>query len=150
MSVDESFKVLVDYSKTLIEMIKLGRYNFVTDINDQRFLLQGAGQHEVELVLVHLMDQPTTNKGLVYLNEQVKPAKIEHLLSFGAKYPDIQREFRVIALGSSFVNDWGFRGYPFLYSGGGMRGLRLCWRHGTDAHAHWNDDCRFLAVRKEV
>lgn len=78
------------------------------------------------------------------LAEGWDPAKLEHLLSFGEKYPDEQRKYPVIGLGSSCIID-GSRLVPRLGCSATKRNLTL---------NHWNGDWpgvfRFLAVRKKV
>jgi hypothetical protein len=145
--VRETYKVVVDYGLSLSEMIKLGNYGwFNDDITDKHFPMQGTGKHEVELVLVHLNQNATTKEVLEYLNrEGLEPAKIEHLLAFGAAYPEIQREFLVIAFGSVWVDVNGHRFYPSLDCLGGKRELLLDW---CDDARHWGATCRFLAVGK--
>ncbi|HDQ22661.1 MAG TPA: hypothetical protein ENN28_01655 [Candidatus Uhrbacteria bacterium] len=141
------FKVTVDYGMSLAEMIQAGQYDWFNDnITDKRFELKGAGQHEVNLVLVHLDRVATTKEVHEYLKEQgLEPAKIEHLLAFGTTYPEVQREFPVVALGSSFVDGHGDRLYPCLAGYGGGRRLNL-GLHDDDGH--WDGSCRFLAFRK--
>ena len=143
----ETYKVIVDYSLSLAKMIEAGKYDwFNEDITDKNFTIQGMGQHEVELVLVHLDRDATTKEVLDYLKEQcLEPAKIEHLLAFGAAYRDVQREFLIIALGSSFVNDNGNRFYPYLDGSDDWRKLSLYWEDDGDP---WDGACRFLALRK--
>jgi len=48
-------------------------------------------------------------------------------------------------LGSVWVNDNGNRNYPYLNCNDDQRKLNLNW-NGDDNH--WNDTCRFLALRK--
>ena len=48
-------------------------------------------------------------------------------------------------LGSSFVNDNGNRNYPYLNCNDGKRKLNLNW---NDDDNQWNDNWRFLALRK--
>jgi len=142
-----TYKVVVDYGKTLAEMIQLGKYDWVShDITDKHFPIQGAGTQEVELVLVHLNRDVTIKEALAHLDSNgLKVAGIEHLLAFGATYPEIQKEFPVVALGSAWVDDDGDRRYPFLRFVGGGRGLGLSW-DGDDNP--WRAYCRFLALRK--
>ncbi|MCX6743687.1 MAG: hypothetical protein NT116_05665 [Candidatus Parcubacteria bacterium] len=144
---EKIYKVVVDYSKTLAEMIKAGNYSwFNDDITEKYFPLQGAGQHEVEMELVHLNRNATTKEVLEHLNGLgLESAKIEHLLAFGVAYPDVQKEFPVIALGSVWVLSSGLRSSPCLFSSNGQRRLSLSWhKDGTP----WGEACRFLAVRK--
>jgi len=143
----DTFKVVVNYGKTLAEMIQFGKYGWVNDdITDKHFPIQGAGTQEAELVLVHLNRDATTKEVLAHLDSNgLKAAGIEHLLAFGATYPEIQKEFPVIALGSAWVNDNGNRNYPYLNFNDDKRKLNLNW---NDDDNHWNDNCRFLAVCK--
>jgi len=145
--VKETYKVVVDYGKSLAQMIEAGDYGWFNDsINDKNFPLQGVGQHEVELVLVHLNRNATTKEVLEYLDNQgLIPAKIEHLLAFGVAYPEIQKEFPVVALGSVWVGVNGSRNYPCLDCDDDQRKLDLIW-YGGDYP--WGGTCRFLALRK--
>lgn len=145
--VGETYKVIVDYGLSLSKMIELGKYDwFNDDITDKHFELQGAGQHEVELVLVHLNRNATTKEVLEHLNSLgLEPAKIEQLLAIGAAYPELQKQFPIIALGSVWVDVNGTRFCPYLDCHGGERRLGLAW---SDDGIHWNVACRFLAVGK--
>lgn len=143
--VADTYKVIVDYDKTLAEMISAGKYSYDNKFRYENFPIQGAGQHEVELVLVHLNRDATTKEVLEHLNSLgLEPAKIEHLLAFGAANPDVQREFRIAALGFVWV-EMGYRVYPCLSCEGGGRLLSVSYR---DDGGQWNDNWRFLALRK--
>jgi hypothetical protein len=143
----DTYKVIVDYSMTLTEMISAGKYSYVNFyISDKHFPIQGAGQHKFELVLVHLNKDATTKEVLAHLGSNgLKAAGIEHLLAFGAANSDVQREFPIVALGSVWVVDGGDRRYPDLSCGGGRRVLNQANGDGDD---WWKDNWRFLAIRK--
>ncbi|MCX6730172.1 MAG: hypothetical protein NT058_01595 [Candidatus Portnoybacteria bacterium] len=48
------FKIVVDFTKSLIEMIKAGKYDHVDpDITSEHFLANGLGRHELVPELVH-------------------------------------------------------------------------------------------------
>ncbi len=145
--IEKTYKVVFDYSQSLASMIKAGKYDWFNDhITDKHFSLEGEGQQEAELVLVHLDRDATTKEVREYMKEQgLEPAKIEHLLAFGTTYPELQRQFPIIALGSSFVDARGSRGCPCLDCGHDGRELNLDWNDDGD---RWHDSCRFLAVRK--
>jgi hypothetical protein len=142
-----TYKVVVDYSKSLSEMINLGEYGHVSDaIDDRYFSFVGVGQHEVELVLVHLGRPAWTKEVLEEMSEQgLEPAKIEHLLAFGAKYKDIQCEFPIVALGS-YRHPGSVRGYcPCLDKRMGRREIQ----NDSDSWgSSWKACHRFLAIRK--
>jgi hypothetical protein len=159
------FNIIVDYSLELSEMIKLGQYDWVNDDIIKHFTLQGLGKQAFDLVLVTVPEilewliaegqateeqiaekWVTTRQVIAYLaSHGLLAALIEHLLAFGATYPELQRQFLIIALGSSFVVDDGDRNYPCLNCDDGERRLNLRW---NDDDRHWDETCRFLAVGK--
>ena len=141
----QEYPVTVDYSKTLAEMISAGHYNGGNDeITAENFPFDGEGTVEVEVQLVHLNRVASTDEVLAHLEVNgLRPATLAELLAFGAANPDVQREFSVVALGSSWVSRLGARNVPYLYRRGAKRNLSL-YGHGDQ----WNEICRFLAVRK--
>jgi len=98
---------------------------------------------EIEFELVHLNKNATTETALAELEKrELRPALYEELLAFAAKYPDLQKQFPIAALGSVCRYDGSlYSPYVLWYDGG--RDLYFDW-FGHD----WHDRCRFLAVRK--
>jgi hypothetical protein len=141
------YTVVVNYDQNIKEMIKAGNYDWENyDINDKNFPVVGVGQEEHKLVLVHLDKAVTTKEALEEIGRRgLLPAKLEHLLAFGAKYPEKQREFPIVELGSGWVNPDGSRHVAFLFEVVGRRGLRLRWGDPGD---QWGGHSRFLAVSK--
>lgn len=166
----DTYIVSVDYTRTLAQMIEVGKYDWeASDITEEHFPIErpsnfsvptiDGGHHrtlsvqncEVKLVLVHLNNVARTDEVVRYMDKLgLRPARIEELLAFGEKYPDIQRHFPVAAIGSFWV-DSGHRNVPFLDSGSyrrisdERRILSLDW----DGRAlKWADRYRFLAVSK--
>lgn len=135
----------LDYSMSLQEMIAAGQYDWVNpDITAKRFPLTGKGTHDLVGKLIHLNRPVSSEEVVAELDKMgLRPATIEELLAFGAA-PDLQRNFPVLALGSSCLVDSGRR-VACLSRDGAERGLDLYWWSGR-----WNDDYRFLAVRKPV
>lgn len=157
----EVFPTTVDYRQSLGNMIKAGKYNYTNDdwIVAKNFPIEGsglpagqAGTIEFELVLVHF------SRGIDGSDDAIKEmtqmglesARIEHLLAFGATYPDVQRKYPIVCLGSSMVPRVGRRHVLVLLGSdenGGGRHLVLLplpnWADGFHAR------CRFLAVRKK-
>lgn len=139
------FKVAVDYGQTLEQMIAAGRYDWVSSgITPKRFPISGEGGAERELVLVHPNKVASTDEVLAELDRHgLRPAKIEEILALGAAHPELQREFPIVELGSSFVDGLGSRRFAYLGRYVALRGLRLfCDVDG------WGVRCRFLAARK--
>ena len=105
------YPVTVDYRKTVKEMVLAGRYDWKNDdINSENFPVSGEWAVSVNLELVHINKSVDSEGVLDYLEENgMRPATVEELLAFGATYPEIQREFPIICLGSSWVNPVGGR-----------------------------------------
>lgn len=143
-TVKKFFRVVVDYSKTLDEMIAAGLYDWKNDnINAKNFPVDGKGTSAVNVELIHFNRTIESNEALNELDKMgYRPATLPELLAFGAKYPDKQREFPIIALGSVWRR-LDFRCVACLVCGGGRRGLRLRWLLNG-----WRADDRFAAVRK--
>lgn len=75
----------------------------------------------------------------------LRPATLPELLAFGAKYPDKQREFPIVALGSVWRDLCGDRVVAYLGCDSSKRDLyldRLVYR--------WSAPFRFAAVRKSA
>jgi hypothetical protein len=144
VALPESTTLSVDYSRSLEAMIAAGNYDWTnSDITAKRFLVAGSGIEQFEIKLFHF-DRPMSSETAV---ETIKaagwePGQIEHLLAFGEKYPQEQRKYPIIALGSVVEVD-GRHYVPYLYRDDARRSLRLNW-WAYD----WHGLCRFLAVRK--
>jgi hypothetical protein len=140
--------VSVDYAKTLPDMIAAGRFDWVNgDITPKRFPIKGSGVVELETKVFHFDRYISSEDAVAAIKADDKanpwePAPIEALLAYGAKHPDEQRRYPIIALGS-VAGVRGGRSVPVLNRYGAERGLLLSW-WGRG----WYDDCRFLAVRK--
>ena len=131
---------------TLSELIALGRYDYENpDITAERFLIESDGQ-DGEPVIVHLNYAATTDQVLAEMETRgLKPARIEHLLVYGAKNTEEQRKYPFMCIGSSWLSPGGYRGFPCLGGDDGERGLFLRW---FVPDGQWVGVCRFLALRK--
>lgn len=138
------FTVEIDYGLALSGMIADGKYDWVNgDLTERLFRLTGRGIVVRNLQLLQY-DRTTSSEEVLKIIEAigVEPAAIEDLLAFGAKYPDEQRKYPVIALGSS-AEVRGDRYVPYLGRDGAKRRLSLsCSPRG------WARPCRFLARNK--
>lgn len=86
----------------------------------------------------------STDQALAELDKMnLKPAGIQECLAFGEKYPDVQRQFPIIFLGSVWQGPRGDRSCPYLGRDGSERDLYLSWFDDG-----WIDICRFAGVRK--
>lgn len=99
---------------------------------------------EIEFELVHLNKDASTDTARAELDKrELRPALYEELLAFAAKYPELQKQFPIVALGS-VCRYGGNLGSPYVNRSGAERGLGFGWL-GRD----WSGGCRFLAVRKQ-
>jgi hypothetical protein len=129
-------------------MIKAGNYDYVNDFlqnNDPvEGKIKGTGIVEVTLERVHFNEIVSTKEAIKRIKERgLLLAGAEHLFALGAKHPDLQREFPIVALRSVWLDSYGDRDVPCLWDVYGGRCLDLYWI-GRD----WGGDCRFLTVRK--
>ena len=138
-------KVLVDYAKPLKEMIQAGKYNWVNDnITSGHFPTTGTGQKEVEIMLFHF-NRPISSDDAIAEMEKAgyRPADPPEILALGVKYPELQKQFPIVALGS-----------PWWYPDGDRSVLYLDWLISGRRldlilfEADWYEDYRFAAVCK--
>ncbi len=131
--------------KSLQDAIAAGKYDYVNGyITAEHFKLEGEIVVDTKLVLYH-PDRDIESDDVVKELDQMglRPATLQELCAFGEKYPNIQREFPCVALGSVCVVSLGDRNVPYLgYWGAGRRLYLSCW---DDV---WGPRCRFLAARK--
>jgi hypothetical protein len=98
---------------------------------------------EVTFECVHMTRDATTDEVLAEMDRKgLRPALYEEVLGFAEKYPDEQRKYPIVALGSE-TRRGGTRGVACLWGDGCRRDLNLSWIYGA-----WHRDCRFPAVRK--
>jgi hypothetical protein len=164
-----SYRITVDWTRSLAEMIAAGRYDSSNSaITEGHFPLpspenvseqsrhprRGAyrtpgeftDDGAVEVEPVHLNRLMKTEEVLAELDRRgLRPATLPELLAFGEKHPDVQRKFPVVALGSVWAGPSGYRCVPCLSGYSGDRSLDLDWDEPGD---EWGGNYRFLAVRK--
>lgn len=140
----QAFKVMVDYTKSLKEMIKAGQYDWVNNgITSDHFPITGSGQKEKEITLFHFNRGISSDNAVVEMEEAgYRPALVEELLALGAAEKELQKQFPINALGSLWQPPDGRRFVPSLDWGSGGRGLSLGWFEGD-----WVGSWRFAAVR---
>lgn len=137
-----ALSIAVDYNMSLEDMIAAGRYDWANgDITKERFPIKGKGVKEFAVTLVHFGHFMSSDNAVKEMKKKwLRPATHDELLSFGAKYPDMQREFLIVALGFSALM-YDARFVLYLIKGCSGRHLNFgLWGDG------WNGDCRFLAI----
>lgn len=137
----------IDYNLPLAKMIALGHYKSVdSDILPFNFPIVGTGLVDVNLA-IFLFDRRISSVEVITEmdRENCDPTKIEHLLAFGAKYPEIQKQFPISALGSIWQISINLSMTPTLsVSGNNWRSLKLDYSNYT-----WKEIRGFLAVARK-
>jgi len=136
------YLVAVDCTMSLVDMIAAGKYDWVnSDIKAENFPIEGKVKADVAMRLFHFDKDMSTDAVKAEMDKEGwKPASIWHLLFFGAKYPELQKQFPIVALGSVWHGSVAYLGW---YSVDRQRVLGL-----DRIECDWVGDWRFLAVRK--
>ena len=158
LDLNANFYITVDYTQSPLDMITSGHYDWRDDnipysflINNDGTLTDGSfsgsesGQVKLNIKLVHYTRPMESGDILKDLAQRsLRPATLPELLAFGAAYPDVQRQFKVVALGSAVcLVQNGHRHVPYLGGDHSYRWLRLQLLMGQ-----WWPECCFAAVPK--
>ncbi|HEY6257314.1 MAG TPA: hypothetical protein VIY51_16145 [Xanthobacteraceae bacterium] len=145
----DELTLTVDYGRSLPQRIAAGHYDWInSDVTSKYFPVVGEGVVPFEGRVLHFDCEIFPEKAVEAIRSADaanpwEPGKIEHLLAFGAEYPEEQRKYPILAL-ASVAQIYGDRYVPCLSRDFvARRHLSLPWWHSC-----WNRCCRFLAVRK--
>ena len=141
----DMFPVEVNYDLSVEEAIQAGDYQAVhSEITSKNFPGTRKSRADLEIMLVRF-DHRMTSEGVLreLQNEGLRAAELPELLAFGAKYPDVQRQFSVVGLGSVWRDRKGYRNVPCLYTASEGRYLDLHWWDDG-----WYSYSRFAAIRQ--
>ena len=138
-----TFRLIIDYTMSLADMITAGGYDWVNpNITEANFPIMMKGKFNLDAELFHFNRNISSEDAVEEMRKTgCRGAMIEELLSFGAKNLELQRQFPIVALGSSCVLR-GDRQVAYLVGGGFRRFLILDVWVGD-----WGGDVRFLGVR---
>ncbi len=141
----EAFPLSVNYDLPLAEAVNAGNYAGVnSSITSQNFPSTRHGQTQLEIVLVRYDRRMTSEEVLGALDKEgLRPAELPEFLAFGAEYPEVQRQFSIVGLGSVWKDRKGYRNVPCLYEASEARYLDLHWWDDG-----WYSFSRFAAIRK--
>jgi len=139
-----AFVVTVNYDLSVEAAVKAGKYDWSDDdITSRNSRSNHKGTADVEITLVHFNRFTKSDEVIRELDKQnLRPAELLELLAFGAKYPELQRDFPIVGLNSVWQDPDGGRRCAYLYGGGSGRNLCLDW-----FDVKWGIFCRFAAVR---
>ena len=139
------FCVRVNYDLSVEKAVKAGKYYWKDDdITDKNFPPKRSGSAEIDIQLVNFNKNMSSEDVLKELDKMgLRPAELPELLVLGTKYPNEQKRYPIIALGSVWRDLDGDCYVPFLFGGGSERELYLIYLgHGLSAC------CRFATVGK--
>lgn len=139
------FPLSVNYDLPLTEAIDAGNYAGVnSSITSQNFPPTKHGKTDLEIILVRYDRRMTSEEVLSALDKEgLRPVELPEFLAFGAEYPELQRQFSIVGLGSVWKDRKGYRNVPCLYEASEARYLDLHWWDDG-----WYSFSRFAAIRK--
>lgn len=156
LSVNESFSVTVDGSKSIEEMLRAGNYypewTDYERISSKNFPVTRSGIAQVEIKMTEISDRSIPAKEIYEELDYtgMRGIDIHELLAFGAQYPNPQETFdELFALGSTWRGKDGLYRAPVLKCGGmhTKRSVELSWIEAPSfAKLAWSSRGRFGAV----
>ena len=141
-----TYKLTVNYDTSIESLIEQGKYDWAnSDINETNFPSEEAGKSKIEVELVGFDKNISSGdaQGKI-IKMGLEPLTLKELLHLGIKYPSLQQENPIVALGSTWRNPDGIVRVPYLgRDDSSDRDLDLSWSEGD-----WPPSWRFVAVRK--
>lgn len=145
---NEEILLTIDYGQSLEQMIAVGKYDFINgSITEKEFPVM------TELLgkIVDISVRPFCFGRYCFYKNAIskmdksgyRSATLAEILAIGVKYPEMQRQFPIIALGSFWVSPSLRRYTPYLYVRGGKRILDF---ECLDYHSL--DYSRFIGIVK--
>ncbi len=129
---------------TIRHLLEAGGYDWMNaDISDEHFPQRKIGKREITIHLANFRRVISTKDVLVGLKRRgLRPANPAELLAFGAKYPHIQKQFPIIALGQTWPLPNKDRLVVCLAWHSMLRRVHLLCQFRRD----WPTHCRFVAI----
>lgn len=136
----KEINLTVDYSQSLAEMITAGNYDWKNSVISEKYFAvtrELTAKRILLLAKLFCFSYHISSDGVISeMNKnKVRSATLPELLALGANYPELQRQFEIIALGSIFYRIGGSI-VPGLYFDGVKRKLSIdlynnAWHHQT-------------------
>lgn len=130
-------------------LVAIGEGNYDSFFHFEAFMdyqPEQSGQVVVEAKLFRFLHSITAREIIAKMDaEGYRPAELFELLAFGAKYPERQRKFTIVALGTQ-ASKSGLTEYPCLTGACEHRYLEATWP-AKETWGHPERD-RFLAIKK--
>jgi len=144
----DDIKLTVDYTKTVDQAIADGKYGWKnSDITAKHFPISPemiGTKVEISGKLFHFNRSMSSEDVIKEMDKDgYRPAVLMEALALAAAYPELQRRFPIIALGSVWRVSFGNRRVPCLLVDGYDRKLFLYYFGNT-----WVAQVRFFGIRK--
>lgn len=137
----EVLTIIADYSTSLKELREKGEYDVVDPrIKNVVFRVSGKdGKFKLPVNIIHTETPAVTENLASKLQAKgLRHASVEEILTFGFTFPEMQRQFIILALNA--VCSIGKDKYVlFLHGDEKKRSLNLC-----PMKEKWSEACRFL------
>jgi hypothetical protein len=144
----KTFKValVVDYSQNLEQMIKIGKYKWISkSITENNFPLaiELSGKKVVVSAKLFNFSKEISSEEVIYemKKEGCHPATFAELLALGKIIPELQEQFPIVSLGFIWRSNYNFCRVTCLGSGGYGRELYVLWFDKI-----WTTNYHFLAI----
>lgn len=98
----DSLSIIVDYNRSIEDMVESGKYDQADAcISSKNFPANNSGIIEVNIEL-YQFEKIMSSYQMVWAikRDDLRAANIRELLALGEKYPELQRDFPIVALGS--------------------------------------------------
>lgn len=144
---DDEIILTIDYNKTIEQTIADGNYDRVnSNITAENFPVPQkiiGKKVKVFAKLFHFNRNISSDDAILEMNKAgYRPATLMELLTLGILFPELQRKFSIVALGSIRHRSNNYRDVPYLYTNDSRRKLDLYWfNNGSCAYYS------FLGVR---
>jgi len=137
----------VDYTKTVAEMVKAGKYDWSNDdITSDHYPIakdKSGKKEDISTKVFHFNRLISSKDAIKEMEKEgYRSATAHEIMAFGEKNPELQRQFPIVSLGSVWQGGI-YRYVLVLGEHDSKRRLDLSYWDGD-----WTDNYRFLGVRK--
>ncbi|MDP2639014.1 MAG: hypothetical protein Q8P06_02490 [Candidatus Azambacteria bacterium] len=141
--ISKTADVVVYYDRSIEDGVTAGKYIWSNkNITSDHFLSKESGINRIFIEVVCFERYIWTSKALGGFKEMdLRPGTLKELLALGEQFPNFQREFPIVELGSIWRDSFGFYQCAALDKFCSGRDLNLISFDGG-----WSDYYRFVAV----
>jgi len=149
----ETLSITVDYDRNIYSAIGDGNYDLVLYFEDfLAYKPKKSGKANIEVGLICFESDLTTKEILDKIDKMgYQPAELFELLAVGAQYPELQKQFWIVALGTSAYSQEKIPIIGDSCSAHTRRGLETTWPGSgeTWSSIKWEAKRhRFLVIKK--